>query len=442
MAPLRKTFSSFRMITLCFSALLFIGAFLLMLPVSSSSGHWTPFLPALFTSTSAACVTGLVVVDTASSWSFFGQAVILALIQVGGLGVAILGGMAALVLHRKLSLAQRTALQTEISAPGLTGITDLGRFVLLFTAVVEGSGAVLLSFRFVPQYGLGKGIWMGVFHSVSAFCNAGFDLMGTKGPFSSLTSYAGDPLVTLVIAFLIIAGGLGFLTWHDMIRRKWEFKDFTLQTKLILSVTLLLLVLPTLYFYFTEYKGEVPGIRFLASFFQAVTPRTAGFNTMPLDSLSGTSVLVFILLMLIGGAPSSTAGGMKVTTIALVLLSFSAVLTHKDKPGCFKRSLSKENVNASFIIFLMYILLFMAGGVAICQIDGVSLGKCLFEAASALGTVGLTLGITPSLSAASHIILIILMYIGRVGGITLLYAIYSKSKQHKNYYITENVIVG
>ena len=438
----RKQWSSFEIIILGFAGVILAGALLLMLPVASREGNVTPFTETLFTATSAACVTGLAVRDTGSYWSVFGQSVILLLIQIGGLGVVTIAVSIAMLSGRKISLMQRSTMQDAISAPKVGGIVRLTRFILKGTFGIELLGALFLLPVFLRDYG-GKGIWMALFHSVSAFCNAGFDLLGTKWhPFVSLTSYAVNPVINIVIMLLIIIGGIGFFTWEDIYLHKFHFKHYHMQSKVILTTTLCLILLPAVFFFFQDY-GNLSGIhRLLASLFQAVTPRTAGFNTTDLSMLTGASKAMMILLMLIGGSPSSTAGGMKTTTFALLLLNVLATFQSRDDVTAFGRRIDVGVIKNAATIAMMYFILFFAGGMTISVYEGLPLSSCLFEAASAVGTVGLTLGITPKLHILSQIILIILMYLGRVGGLTLIYAVFSDKNKRKARLPLDKIIVG
>ena len=438
----RKQWSSFEIIILGFAGVILAGALLLMLPVASREGNVTPFTETLFTATSAACVTGLAVRDTGSYWSVFGQSVILLLIQIGGLGVVTIAVSIAMLSGRKISLMQRSTMQDAISAPKVGGIVRLTRFILKGTFGIELLGALFLLPVFLRDYG-GKGIWMALFHSVSAFCNAGFDLLGTKWhPFVSLTSYAVNPVINIVIMLLIIIGGIGFFTWEDIYLHKFQFKHYHMQSKVILTITLCLILLPAVFFFFQDY-GNLSGIhRLLASLFQAVTPRTAGFNTTDLSMLTGASKAMMILLMLIGGSPSSTAGGMKTTTFALLLLNVLATFQSRDDVTAFGRRIDVGVIKNAATIAMMYFILFFAGGMTISVYEGLPLSSCLFEAASAVGTVGLTLGITPKLHILSQIILIILMYLGRVGGLTLIYAVFSDKNKRKAKLPLDKIIVG
>ena len=305
----RKQWSSFEIIILGFAGVILAGALLLMLPVASREGNVTPFTETLFTATSAACVTGLAVRDTGSYWSVFGQSVILLLIQIGGLGVVTIAVSIAMLSGRKISLMQRSTMQDAISAPKVGGIVRLTRFILKGTFGIELLGALFLLPVFLRDYG-GKGIWMALFHSVSAFCNAGFDLLGkTDHLYPSLTSYVGNPLVNLTIMGLIVTGGIGFLTWDDFCTNKWNLKRYRLQSKIILVTTAVLILLPAIFFFLSDFAGFSMGKRILASFFQSVTLRTAGFNTADLGAMNDSSKAIMILMMLIGGSPGSTAGG-------------------------------------------------------------------------------------------------------------------------------------
>lgn len=420
-----------RVIVLGFLLLILTGTLLLMLPFATRGPGGASFFDALFTATSATCVTGLVVRDTASYWTGFGQAVILLLIQMGGMGVVTMGVAVAMFTGKRIGLRQRYLMQESIAAPQMGGIVRMTGFILKATAVMEGLGALVLAVRFIPRVGFWRGVWYGVFHSVSAFCNAGFDLMGTTdGPFSSLTFYVGDAAVSITVVLLIALGGIGFFTWEDVCRNKTNVHAYRLQTKVVLATTAALIVLPALglfAFEFSrpEWSGLTLGEKVLASLFQSVTPRTAGFNTVDLPSLGGAAQMLLIALMLIGGSPSSTAGGFKTTTLAAFMLSIRAVLTGKESIQCFGRRLPPDTLRSAAAIFTLYITLFLTGGAVISLSDGVPLSAALFETASAVGTVGLSLGITPHLGLLSRAVLVSLMYFGRVGGLTLIYALAS-----------------
>ena len=438
---IKKHFSSSQIIIFGFAGAIILGTILLMLPISSASGNMTPFSDALFTSTSAVCVTGLVVHDTATHWSMFGQFIILLLIQVGGLGIVTLSVSMAMLAGRKIGLMQRSTLQDAISAPKVGGIVKLTGFILKTTFLIEFVGAILLATVFCREFGV-KGIWLGIFHSVSAFCNAGFDLMGTKAPFSSLTSYSAQPLINAVIMLLIVIGGIGFLVWEDVKTNKHHIKKYRMQTKVVLSATLFLIMLPSIYFYYAEFNELPLNERILNSMFQSVTPRTAGFNTADLTKISGIGQAITIILMLIGGSPGSTAGGMKTTTAAVLIFSAISVFRKKDDVECFGRRIADSTLKNAAAILLMYLLLFLTGGLIISGVENLPLAECLFESASAIGTVGLTLGITPTLGTVSRIVLIGLMFFGRVGGLTLIFAALSNKQHNISKKPQERITVG
>lgn len=434
--------SPFRVIILGFLLVILMGSFLLMLPVSTQEGISTPFLDALFTSTSAVCVTGLVIYDTATYWSNFGQFVIILLIQIGGLGVITVAGAFAILSGRRIGLMQRSTMQEAIAAPNVGGIVRLTRFILKTALAVELLGAALLFPVFYKEFGLIKGAWYALFHSISAFCNAGFDLMGIKAPFSSLTDYACQPVVSVVIALLIVVGGIGFLTWEDIRTNRMHLHKYRMQSKVILTVTGILILLPTIYFFFFEFADAPIGERILLSVFQAITPRTAGFNTADLTAMSETGQSIIAILMLIGGSPGSTAGGMKTTTLAVLLASALAVFRRRENPHFFNRRVPNETVAQAATIMMMYLILFLTGGLVISRLENLPVLTCLFETASAIGTVGLSLGITPQLGWISHLILIGLMFFGRVGGLTLIFAALSNRQGNVARLPKERITVG
>lgn len=434
--------SPFRIIIFGFLLVILVGSLLLMLPISTKAGICTPFLDALFTSTSAVCVTGLVIHDTATYWSNFGQSVIILLIQIGGLGVVTVAGAFAILSGRKIGLMQRSTMQEAIAAPNVGGIVRLTGFILKTALAVELLGAALLFPVFFREFGLLKGAWYSLFHSISAFCNAGFDLMGVKTPFSSLTDYASNPVISIVIALLIVIGGIGFLTWED-IRANWiHFHKYRMQSKVILTVTGTLILVPAVYFFFFEFSEAPLGERLLLSFFQAVTPRTAGFNTADLTAMSETGQSITTILMLIGGSPGSTAGGMKTTTLAVLLASSLAVFRRRENPHFFNRRVSNETVSQAATVLMMYLILFLTGGLVISKVENLPILTCLFETASAIGTVGLSLGITPQLNWISHLILIGLMFFGRVGGLPLIFAALSNFQGNSARLPQERITVG
>ena len=437
----KKHLSSSQVIIFGFAGAILIGTLLLMLPISSASGGMTSFSDSVFTATSAVCVTGLAVHDTATHWSVFGQLVILLLIQIGGLGVVTLSVATAMLAGRKIGLMQRSTLKEAISAQKVGGIVRLTGFILRMTFLIELIGAVVLSAVFCRDFGI-KGIWLGIFHSISAFCNAGFDLMGTASPFSSLTRYSVQPVVNIAIMLLIIIGGIGFLVWEDINTNRFRIKKYRMQSKVVLSVTAFLLIAPFLYFYFFEFNRFHGAERLYISLFQAVTPRTAGFNTTDLTALSGTGKMITVFLMLVGGSPGSTAGGMKTTTIAVLVFSSISVFRKKEDVECFGRRLSDDTIKNAAAIFLMYLILFVGGGIIISGIEKLPLTACLFETASAVGTVGLSLGITPTVGNISRAILIALMFFGRVGGLTVIFATVSGKNRNVSKKPQEQITVG
>ena len=438
----KKHMTSFQLIIMGFAGVILLGTVLLMLPFSSAEKVITPFHEALFTATSAVCVTGLVVKDTGSYWSLAGQTIILALIQTGGLGVVTVAASVSILSGKKISLMQRSTMQNAISAPKVGGIVRLTRFILRGTFLIEAAGTVLLLPVFMGDYGK-KGIWMSVFHSISAFCNAGFDILGTDSSmFPSLTRYSGNILINLVIMLLIITGGIGFLTWDDIYTNKLNFKRYRMQSKIILMTTACLILFPTVFFYICDLTNLPMEKRLLAAAFQSVTTRTAGFNTINISEMSEASKAVMILLMLIGGSPGSTAGGMKTTTFSVLILNAIATFRSQENAGAFGRRLEYHVIKNAATIAMLYFALFFGGGIAISVYEGLPLLNCLYEAASAVGTVGLTLGITPELHVFSQVVLIILMYLGRVGGLTLIYAVFSGRNKGNAKLPLEKITVG
>ena len=438
----KKHMTSFQLIIMGFAGVILLGTVLLMLPFSSAEKVITPFHEALFTATSAVCVTGLVVKDTGSYWSLAGQTIILALIQIGGLGVVTVAASVSLLSGKKISLMQRSTMQDAISAPKVGGIVRLTRFILRGTFLIEAAGTVLLLPVFMGDYGK-KGIWMSVFHSISAFCNAGFDILGTDSSmFPSLTRYSGNILINLVIMLLIITGGIGFLTWDDIYTNKLNFKRYRMQSKIILMTTACLILFPTVFFYICDLTKLPMEKRLLAAAFQSVTTRTAGFNTINISEMSEASKAIMILLMLIGGSPGSTAGGMKTTTFSVLILNAIATFRSQENAGAFGRRLEYHVIKNAATIAMLYFALFFGGGIAISVYEGLPLLNCLYEAASAVGTVGLTLGITPELHVFSQVVLIILMYLGRVGGLTLIYAVFSGRNKGNAKLPLEKITVG
>ena len=407
------------------------GALLLTLPIASRSGKAMPFLDALFTATTSTCVTGLVLHDVYTTWTLFGQIVILLLIQTGGIGFMTLAVAALTLMKKKIGLSQRLTMQESVGAPQVGGIVRLTKFILLGTLLVETAGTVALSFVYCPLLGFFKGVYFSVFHAVSAFCNAGIDLMGCFEPGSSLVTLQSNVIVNVTIMALIVIGGLGFFVWKDVVQARFRWRKLALHSKIVLTTTVLLIVGGFLTILLLEYnggamEGMTPSEKILASLFQSVTPRTAGFNTVDLTALRGATQFFITGLMLIGGSPGSTAGGLKTTALAVLFLSILSVFKKRKSVEAFKHRVEDDALRHASCIMMVLLLLVFASTVAISAIDGIGVKEALFEVVSAIATVGLSLGVTAELSAASHIILILLMYIGRVGGITILVAFGSR----------------
>lgn len=421
MKKYRYRLSYTQSIAISFVLMILVGAFLLSLPISSRTREWTPFLDSLFTSTSATCVTGLVVYDTYTHWSFFGQIVLLFMIQIGGLGFMTLMCFFAIVTKKHMSLHQRKLVMQAAGHVQLGGVITLVRKILIGTFLFEGVGMVLLATRFCPKMGFWEGLYNALFHSVSAFCNAGFDLMGRYSKFSSLTVFHSDLVVQGVIMSLIVIGGIGFFVWTDIWKWGLNFKRYALHTKMVLSMTIFLILFGWTAFFVLEYNGALAeltlGEKILNALFQSVTTRTAGMNTFDLAPMRGGLVLS-VVLMLIGGSPGSTAGGMKTTTVLITLLSAIATITGKKSVTIFKKRIGDETIKQAGAILSIYLALILTATILLIAIEPVTMSEAIFEVTSALGTVGLSTGITPTLSIFSKIILMLLMYAGRVGGYT------------------------
>lgn len=435
-------------ILLCgYCTIIFIGSCLLSLPIAVRQPQDADFFTGFFTATSAACVTGLIRVDTYTHWSFFGQAVILGLIQVGGIGFMTLCISIMTITKRKIGLVSRSLMQNSVSAPQIGGIVKMTRFIIIGTFLIESIGAVLLSFHFCPMFGLKKGIWYSIFHSISAFCNAGFDLMGTVQPFSSLTGELGNWYVNIIIMLLIIIGGLGFFVWHDIVTAKWHFHKMHLHSKLVLSVSAFLIIGGTLLLFVCEqgtpmFENLSLSEQFAASSFQSVSARTAGFNTVNLTELTQAGRFIMILLMLVGGSPGSTAGGIKTTTFAVLFLSVITTFRNRKSTEVFGRRLEDFITRKATCVFILYITLSFSIGMFISRTEGTNLIDSLFETVSAIATVGLTTGITPGLSTLSHSLLAFLMIFGRVGSLTMLLAFSFTKKQAPSTSPLEKIQIG
>jgi len=434
--------STFQIITIGFLALILVGALLLMLPFSSRAAGSVSFADCLFTATSAVCVTGLVVRDTATTWTPFGQAIILFMIQIGGLGVITAAISLSFISGKKIGLVQRSTMQEAIAAPQVGGIVRLTKFIVFGSLLIELIGALLLFPFFASEFGALKGAWYALFHAVSGFCNAGFDLMGFRAPFSSLTGYAGHWGINLALILLITVGGIGFLVWNDLKEHKLCFRHYRLQSRIVLITSAILVLLPFLWFFAFEMRDIPAGKRILPALFQSVTLRTAGFNTVDLSKISSGGHAMMIFWMLVGGSPGSTAGGMKTTTVAVLFLTAWAVIRRKEQPECLGRRIGNDTVMHAVCILVLYFVLFFLSGVIISQVERLPMRTCLFETASAIGTVGITLGITSRLGPLSRLILIVLMFLGRVGGLTLIYAAQSARVGTQSTLPLEKITVG
>lgn len=437
----RFSLNAVQNLALSFACIILLGGLLLTLPIASRSGQPLPFLDALFTSASATCVTGLVLYDTWTQFTLFGQVVILLLIQVGGLSFMTVTIFISMLLGRRIGLHSRAVLMDTVGALQMAGIVRLTRRILKVTAVCEGLGALALLFWFCPRYGL-RGIWMSVFHAVSAFCNAGFDLLGTG---TSLTTAAGEPLLNIVLMLLIISGGLGFLVWDDILTHKFRFSKWRLHSKVAFTGTLAALVLGTAAFYILEgdyaFAGVPSSQKLLMAAFQSVTPRTAGFNTADLMALSESGKLLTMILMFIGAGSGSTGGGIKINTFAVLVLSALARVRRREDVELFGRRLDSGDIYKAFSVVSMYFMTCMAGCMVLC-LDGISMDGALFESLSAMGTVGLTLGVTPTLPTASKIVVTLMMFAGRVGSMTVLMAMVRDRPTAKLRKIPEKILIG
>ena len=428
---MKRKFSQTRIIALGYILIIIVGTLLLMLPAASQSAKSAGFVPAMFTAVSASCVTGLVVLDTATSWTVFGQAIIITLIQIGGLGFMTIATMFSMLLKRRMGLREREIMVESINTQHIGGIMLLTRKIIAGTVLFETCGALLLATRFIPRFGPVKGIWYSVFHSVSAFCNAGFDLMGITEPYASLTGFSDDFVVNFTLCALIIIGGIGFLVWDDIGKKKLRFKYYQLHTKLVLTVTAILLVVPSILFFVFERDFTNAGLGLghsvLNSIFDSVTARTAGFNTTDTAALSPASKILTIFLMFIGGSPGSTAGGIKTTTLAVIAVSTFNGITRRQSKGVFGRRLEKDAIHKASSVAFTNMSLAIFGIIAICAFQPtLDIGDIIFECVSAIGTVGMSTGITRSLTLAPRLIIAFLMFCGRVGSVSFALALMEK----------------
>lgn len=438
--------NALQMLAFGFAVLILIGTGLLSLPIANRNGDAIPLMNALFTATSATCVTGLVVYDMFSQFTIFGQVVILSLIQVGGLGFMTIAVLFSMILKKRIGLKERSYLKESVSAFQLGGVVRLSKRILIITASMEGLGALLLAIRFVPMFGFGQGIWFAVFHAISAFCNAGFDLFGTITPYTSLTSFVGDGLVIGTVMGLVLIGGLGFIVWNDLIDNKLNFAKYQLHTRVILISTLALVVFSSIMLYAVEKDASMAGMdrgtRMLASVFQAITPRTAGFNSVDMAALSEPGSAIVMFNMFIGAGPGSTAGGVKISTVVVVILSLVAYTRGIDDVNVWKRRLPSGVERRAFCAMMLYLVMALTGFMALIILNDANLHDAMFETLSAIGTVGLSKGITRSLTDGSLVVLILLMYAGRVGSLSVAMALTDRRRAGALKYPIGQILVG
>lgn len=441
-----KKMSQTRLIALSFFCVILAGTILLTLPWASRTGEWTSPLNALFTSTSATCVTGLIVYDTYCHWSLFGQIVIICLIQIGGLGLMTIISLLAVFTKRRIGLGERRLLMISSGNMRMSGVIRLVQKVAVITFVCEGIGALVLACSFVPQMGIVRGCYNAIFHSISAFCNAGFDLMGRFKEGSSLALYEQNVAVMLPLAILIVVGGIGFQVWSDLLENGFHVKKYSLHTKVALLSTGALLFGGWLLYFIFENKYHLNGMtlpeKLLSSGFMSATTRTAGFAGFDLSQLSQSGSMLTIILMLIGGCPGSTAGGIKATTIAVMVMSVIGMSRGDTDITVFKRRLNKELIKHAAVICFVYVSVVLAATMTICTIEHASLASVLFETSSAMGTAGLSQGLTAQAGAVSKVILIVLMYGGRIGGLSLLSVFAERKKEAPHKRPAERIMIG
>lgn len=435
-----------RVLVIGFATVILLGALILTLPYATVDGQGLNFLNALFTATSAVCVTGLIVVDTGTTFTLLGQLVILSLIQIGGLGFMTFATFFAILLGRKVTLKERILLQEALNQSSLEGVVRLAKYVLQVTFVIEAVGALILAIRWSFDMSWPKAVYYGIFHAVSAFNNAGFDLFGE---YSSITRYVGDPVVNLTIAFLIIFGGLGFTVLSDLYSHKG--KKMMLHTKMVLTMTGILVLVGAILIFLVELSNSKtlgsldPMTKILASFFQSVTARTAGYNTLDMTGLRSTTLLVLIILMFIGASPGSTGGGIKTTTFASVTLYVASLFRGESNVTFKERSIAQDVIQkAVAVIFMSFVLVLFVTGI-LTLTEKADFLILLFEATSAFATVGLTVGLTPTLTNIGKIAIIFTMFAGRIGPLTLVFALSHKRngpQQNQIKYPEEKIMIG
>ena len=437
--------STTRVIALGFALIIAIGTLLLMLPISTRTGE-VNLLNALFTATSATCVTGLIVADTYQNWTTFGQIVIISMIQIGGLGFMTIGVYISVLLKKRIGLQERENLHESVNTLEIAGVVKLAKKIVQGTLIIEGIGALLLATRFIPAFGAARGIYYSVFHSISAFCNAGFDLMGIQGEYSSLVHFEDDIIVNMTVMSLILIGGIGFIVWDDISRHKWQFRKYLLHTKIVLTSTVVITVITTILFLLFEnsntFQGMTPLEKLLGAVFCSVTPRTAGFNTVDTASLTEASKALSMILMFIGGSPGSTAGGAKTTTIVVLFCYTIAMIRNHEDINLFGRRLTSEVVKKANAVVVINLTLSMTVALVILAMQPLSFTDVMFEVLSAVNTVGMTTGITRDLNAIARILLILLMYCGRLGSLSFALVFAQKSTTDCVRQPQEKIVVG
>lgn len=430
----KSRLSPVRLLSLGYLITILIGTFLLMLPMSSKTGETTSFIDSLFTATSATCVTGLVAFDTFTHWSICGQIIILVLIQIGGLGFMTIITLLFMLFKRNISLYNRTVLMQSAGTYNISEVTRLIKRIIIGTALFEITGAAILTTVFMKEMSIGRAIYYGVFHSISAFCNAGFDIIGSTT--GSLTPYYNNPVLLITIMMLIVIGGLGFIVWSDLLDTKFKFKKLQTHSKIVLVATSILILLPAGMYFIFEFttfgqSGHFLDLSFgekiLNSLFFSISPRTAGFNALDLNELTSSGKLLTIILMFIGGNSGSTAGGVKVTTFVVIIANLLASARGNQKVVMFKRKISSSVIKQASSLFMAYLIMVLVATLIITSYELYTFEQVLFEVVSAIGTVGLSLGVSGTASALTQLILIILMYAGRLGALAL-FSIFARER--------------
>lgn len=433
-----------QILALGFAGLILIGTILLMMPMASKSGRGLDFVNALFTATSAVCITGLVVVDTANNFTLFGQLVILILVQIGGLGIMTTATLVFLILGKKITLKERLIMQESLNQFNLSGLVRLTKHIILFTIIIETIGAILLSFRFSLDYGIKKGIYYGIFHSISAFNNAGFDLIGN---YKSLTQYVEDPIVNLVIMGLVVIGGLGFSVIDDVITTR-NFHRLSLHSKVVLTTTGILLCVGFVLFYILEFTNPktlgalTPSAKVLAAAFQSVTSRSSGFVTLNIKNMTTASIYLTLLFMFIGASPGSTGGGIKTTTFTVIIMIIHTIFTGKEDVEIYERRISTDTVFKAVAIAVMSMILLITSLFVLTMTESLSFLEILFEAVSAVATCGLSLGATVKLTKIGKILIMITMFTGRFGPLSLMLVLAGRKKKVSLKYPEERILLG